>query len=179
MLRVRKGIRASGGPLGESWGLWSQTAGIATPEIYGDPSLGAKNSVLSSLVGIPPVARRGVSGRRCRTGGVSLPPLSCLPGRHSVTLPVPLPHSSPAQSTRTVRKRSWSWCLSDCDMQEKKIIFIQASQANTGKPDKRVKIQGWFGHMYFTTASLLFSPSKMLLLTHYINFIPHQWVTAC
>lgn len=64
-------------------------------------------------------------------------------------------------------------------MQEKKIIFIQASQANTGKPDKRVKIQGWFGHMYFTIASLLFSASKMLFLTHYINFIPHQWVTAC
>lgn len=59
--------------MGESWGLWSQTAGIATPKNYGDPSLGAKNSVLSSLVGIPPVARQGVSGRRCRTGGSPSP----------------------------------------------------------------------------------------------------------
>ena len=58
--------------MGESWGLWSQTAGIATPKNNGDPSLGAKTSVLSSLVGTQPVARRGVSGRHCRIG--DLPP---------------------------------------------------------------------------------------------------------
>lgn len=59
--------------MGESWGLWSQTAGIATPKNNGDPSLGAKTSVLISLVGTQPVARRGVSGRHCRIGGSPSP----------------------------------------------------------------------------------------------------------
>lgn len=164
---------------GESWGALGQTAGIATPRTMvtqaWEPELSSQQ-----LGGNPTcVARRyqGVVG----LGGLPPPtPASVylgpsLQSHHRCLFP-----TAPLRRAREQLNALLGHGASrTVTCREKKIIFIQASQANTGKPDKRVKIQGWFGHMYFTTASLLFSPSKMLFLTHYINFIPHQWVTAC
>ena len=74
----------------------------SNPENNGDPSLGAKTSVLSSLVGAQPVARRGGIRKACRTGGSPSPHsavhLDVTQSHHRCLFPTAAPHPAPCRA---------------------------------------------------------------------------------